>query len=66
MRTTIDISESLMRRAWTLIKPKSKRELIERSLEALINREHLRRLASRVGRTSVISRRALLGLRRRG
>lgn len=66
MRTTIDINDSLMKEAWSMLRPKSKRQLIERSLEELIRREHLKRLAGRLGRTPVISRGALLRMRRRG
>lgn len=66
MRTTIDINESLLKEAWNMIRPKSKRQLIELSLEELVRREHLKRLASRIGRTPMISRAQLLRARRRG
>ena len=66
MRTTIDINESLMKEAWLLVHPKSKRKLIEYSLEELVRSAHLKRLAARVGRTPMISRAELLRLRRRG
>ncbi len=66
MRTTIDINDSLLREAWQLVRPRSKRELIEHSLHELIRREHLKRLAGRIGHTNMISRRELLRLRRRG
>ena len=66
MRTTIDIDEKLLKEAWQLIRPKSKRELIDLSLQELIREAHLKRLANRLGRTPMISRRELLRLRRRG
>ena len=66
MRTTIDINNALLKEAWKIVHPKSKRQLIERSLEELIRREHLKRLAGRLGRTPVISRAELLRMRRRG
>lgn len=66
MRTTIDINESLLREAWRMVRPKSKRHLIELSLGELIRREHLKRLASRVGHTPMIRRTELLRQRRRG
>ncbi len=66
MRTTIDINEKLLKEAWQLVHPKSKRELIDRSLEELVRGEHLKRLASRLGRTPMISRAELLRMRRRG
>jgi hypothetical protein len=66
MRTTVDINDVLLKEAWQLVKPKSKRELIEHSLEELIRREHLKRLADRLGRTPMVSRGELLRIRRRG
>ena len=66
MRTTIDINEKLLKEAWQLVRPKSKRELIDRSLEELVRGEHLKRLVGRLGRTPMISRAALLRMRRRG
>ena len=66
MRTTIDINEKLLKEAWQLVHPKSKRELIDRSLEELVRGEHLKRLAGRLGRTPMISRAELLRMRRRG
>lgn len=66
MRTTIDIDNALMKRAWKLVRPKSKRELIERSLQELIRQEHLKRLAGRVGRMEMIGLREFLRIRRRG
>ena len=66
MRTTIDINEKLLKEAWELLRPKSKRQLIDASLEELIRHEHLKRLAGRVGRMPMIAKSALLRQRRRG
>ncbi len=66
MRTTIDIDDKLIKEAWEILRPKSKRELVERSLREIIRREHMKRLISRFGRMSMISRAELLRLRRRG
>ena len=65
MRTTIDINEKLLKEAWAIAHPKSKRELIEMSLQELIRREHFKRLANRLGRTPMMSRAELLRKRRR-
>ena len=66
MRTTIDIDEKLLKEAWELVHPKSKRQLIEISLGELIRRARLNSLAKRVGHTPMISRKKFLELRRRG
>lgn len=66
MRTTIDIDEKLLKEAWEILHPKTKRELVESSLRELIRRRHLDRLVGRLGRTPMISRGELLRLRRRG
>lgn len=66
MRTTIDIDDKLVKEAWAILHPKSKRELIERSLEEVIRRERLKRLASRLGTVPMISLKEFLRLRRRG
>ena len=66
MRTTIDIDDKLLKEAWEILHPKSKRELIETSLQEIVRREHLKRLASRLGRTPMITRAELLRMRRRG
>jgi Arc/MetJ family transcription regulator len=50
MRTTVDIDDKLLKEAWGILHPKSKRELIERSLEEVIRREKLKRLADRLGK----------------
>lgn len=66
MRTTVDINNTLLKQAWQLVHPKSKRELIELSLHELVRRAHLKRLADRVGRTPMVSRTTLLRMRRCG
>ncbi len=50
MRTTLDIDEKLLNQAWVLVKPKTKRELIERSLAALIREQRIHRLIGKLGR----------------
>jgi len=42
MRTTVDLDESLLKRAWALTKPKTKTELIEAGLQALIEKQSAR------------------------
>lgn len=66
MRTTVDIDDKLMKEAWGFAHPKTKRELVERSLQEFVRREKLKRLASRLGTIPMISRREFLRLRRRG
>ena len=66
MRTTIDIDEKLIKEAQAILHTKTKRELIERSLEEVVRREKLRRLASWAGRIPMISRAEFLRMRRRG
>lgn len=66
MRTTVDIDEKLLKEAWAILRPRSKRELIESSLREVVRREHLKRLVGRFGKTPMISRAELLRLRRRG
>lgn len=66
MRTTIDIDDKLLKEAWSLVHPKSKRELIETSLQEMVRREHLKRFASRLGKIPMITRRELLRMRRHG
>lgn len=53
MRTTIDIDEGLLKEAWEIVHPKSKRELVERSLRELIREEKLKRFASRLGKIPI-------------
>jgi len=50
MRTTLDIDDRLMKRALALIKAKTKKELIHRSLEALIRQQRIERLLGKLGR----------------
>ena len=66
MRTTIDIDEKLVRAAWAIGHPKSKRELFEIALREMIRREHLKRLADMLGKVPMITRSELLRMRRRG
>ena len=66
MRTTVDIDEKLIKRAWEILRPKSKRELIERSLGEVIRREKLRRFVKRLGTIPMITVAELRRMRRRG
>ena len=66
MRTTVDLDEKLVKEAWAIRHPKSKRELVEWALEEAIRREKLKRLAGWVGKIPMISRRELLRMRRHG
>jgi len=50
MRTTLEIDDRLMKRAMALTKAKTKKELIHRSLEALIRQQRIERLLGRLGR----------------
>jgi Arc/MetJ family transcription regulator len=50
MRTTLEIDEELMKRALALTKAKTKREVIHRSLEALIRQQRIERLLGKLGR----------------
>lgn len=50
MRTTLEIDDRLMKRALALTKAKTKRELIHRSLEALIRQQRIERLLGKLGR----------------
>ena len=50
MRTTMEIDDKLMKRALALTKAKTKRELIHRSLEALIRQQRIERLLGKLGR----------------
>jgi len=50
MRTTMEIDDKLMKRALALTKAKTKREVIHRSLEALIRQQRLERLLGKLGR----------------
>ena len=67
MRTTIDIDEKLLREAWDILHPKSKRELIERSLQELVRQERLKQFAARIGEIPLdMTLRDLKQMRRRG
>ena len=50
MRTTLEIDDRLMKQALALTKAKTKRELIHRSLEALIRQQRTDRLLGKLGR----------------
>ncbi len=66
MRTTIDIDEKLLKEAWEILHPKSKRELVEIALREIVRRDKLKRLVGRLGKTPMISLPEFLRLRRRG
>ena len=66
MRTTVDIDEKLLKEAWEFLHPKSKRELIEISLREIVRSEKIKRLASRLGRTPMMTPAEFIRLRRRG
>jgi Arc/MetJ family transcription regulator len=50
MRSTIDIDDSLLQEAMKLTKAKTKRELINMSLQEIINGKRRQRLANRLGK----------------
>ncbi len=50
MRTTIEIDDKLLKEALALTKAKTKKELIQRSLEALIRQQRIERLLGKLGR----------------
>lgn len=50
MRTTLDIDEKLISQAFALTNAKTKKELVERSLGALIREERIQRLLGKLGR----------------
>ena len=67
MRTTIDIDEKLLKEAWDLVHPRSKRELIEISLHEMVRREKLKRFADRIGKIPLdMTLHGLRRMRRRG
>ncbi|MBI4313584.1 MAG: type II toxin-antitoxin system VapB family antitoxin [Candidatus Omnitrophica bacterium] len=67
MRTTIDIDEKLLKEAWAILRPKTKRELIEKSLRELIRHERLKRFSGRLGKIPLdLTLRDLKQMRRRG
>ncbi|MFN3477119.1 MAG: type II toxin-antitoxin system VapB family antitoxin [Candidatus Methylomirabilales bacterium] len=51
MRTTLDIDDKLLKQALALTKAKTKKELIHRSLEALIREQRIHRLLGKLGRS---------------
>lgn len=50
MRTTLDVDETLLKTALAASGAKTKRELINRSLEALIRQQRIERLLGKLGR----------------
>ena len=50
MRTTLEIDDRLMKQALALTNAKTKKELIHRSLEALIRQKRIERLLGKLGR----------------
>ena len=50
MRTTMEIDDKLLNQALALTKAKTKRELIHRSLKALIRQQRIERLLGKLGR----------------
>ena len=54
MRTTLEIDERLLKQALALTKAKTKKELIHRSLKALIRQQRIERLLGRLGRFPLV------------
>ena len=50
MRTTLEIDDKLLKQAQVLTKAKTKKEVIHRSLEALIRQQRIERLLGKLGR----------------
>ena len=50
MRTTLEIDDRLMKQALALTNARTKKELIHRSLEALIRQQRIERLLGKLGR----------------
>jgi len=50
MITTLEIDEKLIKQAQVLTKAKTKKEVIHRSLEALIRQQRIERLIGKLGR----------------
>ena len=50
MRTTMEIDDKLMKQALALTNARTKKELIHRSLEALIRQQRIERLLGKLGR----------------
>ena len=49
VRTTVDIDERLIREAMALLRVNTKREAVQRSLEAVVRQARRRRLRSKLG-----------------
>lgn len=49
MRTTLEIDDRLLRQALALTKAKTKKELIHRSLQAVIRQQRIERLIGKLG-----------------
>lgn len=49
MRTTLEIDEKLLKQAQVLTKAKTKKEVVHRSLEALIRQQRIERLLGKLG-----------------
>ncbi len=64
MRTTLEIDDKLLRQALAVSEAKTKKDLIHRSLEALIREQRVRRLLGKLGRFPLrITPRSLAKLR---
>lgn len=50
MRTTLELNEKLLQEAMKLLGVKTKREVVERALEALVAQERRERLRAKLGR----------------
>lgn len=50
MRTTLEIDDKLLKQAQVLAGAKTKKEVIHRSLEALIRQQRIERLLGKLGR----------------
>ena len=50
MRTTLDIDDTLLRHAQAVSKARTKKEVVHRSLEALIREHRIQRLVRKLGR----------------
>ena len=50
LRTTLEIDDKLLKQALALTKAKTKKDLIRRSLEAIIRQQRMERLLGKLGR----------------
>ena len=67
MRTTLEIDETLLKQALAATKAKTKKEVIHRSLEAVIREYRVHRLIGRLGHFPLhLTPSTLTRLRRRG